>query len=374
MSWGEGVASIGPDAIAVAARRCYGPAMDLERIFAGTVIATAIGAGLWGLAPETARAVPAPQTLAVTTTPLPLDRDDPARTKLGSLRFLGAVQLRSTNPLFGGVSGLRAGADGRFLAITDTGNWFAFATIERDGRLVGVKDTWLQPILQEDGKPVTSKPDGDAEALEWDPATGKATVVYEQDHRLAHFSGIHTADPTSLAHAPDSIERLTVMAGWPANGGGEAVALLPGGARLVISETARGPQRSRTALLTEAGKTRKIEIEGIDSAGPDEHAPTDAIALDATRVLILHRRFTLTQGQGAALSLIDLAPVLGGKGADNAVLQARTLAKWEPPLTLDNMEGLALRKEGGRTFLYIVSDDNLNPLQRTLLMKFELIL
>jgi hypothetical protein len=37
------------------------------------------------------------------------------------------------------------------------------------------------------------------------------------------------------------------------------------------------------------------------------------------------------------------------------------------------MEALALRRDGGRTFLYIASDDNLNSLQRTLLMKFELL-
>lgn len=342
------------------------------------MIGAALLAGALALRPDTALAVPAPEALAITTTPLPLDRDDPARTKLGSLRFMGAVQLRSTDPLFGGVSGLRAGPDGRFLAVTDTGNWFAFTAIERDGRLVGVKDAWLQPILQTGGKPVASKAEGDAEALAWDPATGAATVVYEQDHRLAHFSGINAADPKSLARAPDSIERLTVMAGWPANGGGEALALLPGGGRLVVSETAVGPQRTRTALLTENGKTRVIEIEGVPG-----HSPTDAIALDATRVLILHRRFTMLEGQGAALSVVDLAPVLGGNngkgaggagGTEGTVLKARTLAQWEPPLTLDNMEGLAIRREGGRTFLYIVSDDNLNALQRTVLMKFELML
>ena len=37
------------------------------------------------------------------------------------------------------------------------------------------------------------------------------------------------------------------------------------------------------------------------------------------------------------------------------------------------MEGVALRREGDRTFVYLVSDDNFNPLQRTLLMKFELL-
>jgi hypothetical protein len=227
----------------------------------------------------------------------------------------------------------------------------------------------LLPILQEDGKPVDSKAKGDAEALAWDPATGAATVVYEQDHRLAHFSGIDAANPASLARAPDSVERLTVMAGWPSNGGGEAVVVLSGVARLVISETARASAGSRTALLTVDGKTRSVEIEGVA-----DHSPTDAIALDATRVLVLHRRFTALQGQGAALTLVDLAPVLSSPDAAPAVLPGKLLARWEPPVTLDNMEGLALRRVGGRTFLYMISDDNLNALQRTLLMKFELLL
>jgi hypothetical protein len=343
--------------------------MDVERIFAGTVMAAAVAAGIWAMRPDTALAVAAPVMLPLSTTPLPLDRNDPGKTRLGDLRFMGAVQIRSSDAAFGGVSGLRAGPDGRFLAVTDTGNWLAFTTIERDGRLIGIKDAILLPILQEGGRAVTSKAEGDAEALEWDPATGAATLVYEQDHRLAHFSGIDAANPATLSRAPDSIERLTVMAGWPSNGGGEGLVVMPGGARLVLSETARGPKRSHTALLTQNGKTREIELAGV----PD-HAPTDAVALDATHILVLNRRFTALQGQGAALTLIDLAPALAGPDATPEVLPARVLAQWEPPVTLDNMEGLAIHRSGGRTFLYIVSDDNLNPMQRSLLMKFELLL
>ena len=48
------------------------------------------------------------------------------------------------------------------------------------------------------------------------------------------------------------------------------------------------------------------------------------------------------------------------------------IARLAPPLTVDNMEALAIRREGGRTFIYLASDDNFSPLQRTLLMKFEL--
>ncbi len=342
--------------------------MRNERIFAGSVIALALVAGAAALLPDTSQAVPAAVTLALSATPLPLDSEDPASDRIGALRFLGAVQLRSTNPLFGGISALRAGsatvAGVRLLGISDTGNWLALSSIERDGRLVGVADAVLAPVLQPDGKPAANKRGGDSEALDWNSSTGAATIVYEQDHRLAHFAGIDAMQPGSLAAVPTGVEHPTHMAGWPANGGGEAMAMLPGGARIVISEAAERPDGSRVALLTRNGITSEI---GIDE--PDDFSPTDAVALDNHRVLVLHRRFS-PRGQGAALTLVDLAPALAGLLVDP--LHGQLLARWSPPLLMDNMEGLALLRSGGRAFVYIVSDDNFSGLQRTLLMKFEL--
>ncbi|HIF08714.1 MAG TPA: hypothetical protein EYQ81_01940 [Sneathiellales bacterium] len=58
-----------------------------------------------------------------------------------------------------------------------------------------------------------------------------------------------------------------------------------------------------------------------------------------------------------------------------------TLATIPPPLTVDNMEGLAVRSgPNGETLIYVMSDDNFRtslgslflPGQRTLLMMFEL--
>ena len=49
------------------------------------------------------------------------------------------------------------------------------------------------------------------------------------------------------------------------------------------------------------------------------------------------------------------------------------LAEWSPPLTSDNFEGIAVRRnDSGETLIYIVSDDNFSPLQRTLLLMFAL--
>jgi hypothetical protein len=45
--------------------------------------------------------------------------------------------------------------------------------------------------------------------------------------------------------------------------------------------------------------------------------------------------------------------------------------RWAPPLTVDNMEALAIEQDHGRTILWIASDDNFFFLERTLLMRFE---
>ncbi|MAI10483.1 MAG: hypothetical protein CBD27_07210 [Rhodospirillaceae bacterium TMED167] len=56
-----------------------------------------------------------------------------------------------------------------------------------------------------------------------------------------------------------------------------------------------------------------------------------------------------------------------------SLAQLRTIAEIAPPLTIDNSGGIANQTvRDGRRYLYIVSDDNFNPLQRTLLMQFEL--
>lgn len=340
--------------------------MRFEQIFASLVLLMAAAAGAEALRPDVPPSVADAGRIAITTTPLPLNRNDPAQTEIGQLTFLGAVQIRSIDPLFGGISGLRAGkatsSGVQMLAVTDTGNWFAFATVETDGRLTGVADTVLAPLVQPDGKPPLRKRDVDAESLDWNPDTGAALVTYEQDHRFAWFSGIC---PTSLGNRPERTEHLTEMVAWPANGGAEATALLSDGTRIAFSEAKRHADGSLLALLTRGGTTREIAVAALDG-----FSPTDAIALDATTILLLHRRFTPLGGIGAAITRVDLEPALAATPAQP--LPAMLVAQWAPPLTLDNMEGMALHKVGDRRFIYVVSDDNLNSLQRTILMKFEL--
>jgi hypothetical protein len=356
-----------PRAIAAGGISRYGPAMRFEQIFAGLILVSAAAAGAQALRPEPPPIIGNAGGVTVSTTALPLNADDPALSQIGALKFLGAVHIRSTDPRFGGISGLRAGkptADGlQLLSVTDTGNWFAFTTIEAGGRLTGVANAVIAPLLQPDGKPPAAKSDVDAEALEWDPETGTAMVAYEQQHRFAWFN---TVTPASLDQPPARTDHLTEMVAWGANNGAEATALLPDGSRIAFAESARHPDGSLVALLTRGGTTRTIAVTGVEG-----FSPTDAVALDATTLLVLHRRFSPLAGVGAAITRVDLAPALAAAPASTP-LPATLIARWQPPFTVDNMEGLALTRIGTRRFLYVISDDNLNSLQRTVLMKFEL--
>ncbi|MGN6124564.1 MAG: esterase-like activity of phytase family protein, partial [Sphingomonas oligoaromativorans] len=105
---------------------------------------------------------------------------------------------------------------------------------------------------------------------------------------------------------------------------------------------------------------------GYRGRGPG-FAPTDAAELPDGRVAVLHRRFSVTHGFSAAITILDPKGI-----AKDSVVTGKPVAFLRPPLTVDNMEALAIDSQGGRTVLWIASDDNYFVAERTLLMAFEL--
>jgi hypothetical protein len=85
-------------------------------------------------------------------------------------------------------------------------------------------------------------------------------------------------------------------------------------------------------------------------------------------MLVLNRRFAPLDGFAAVVTMIDPRAIAPG-----AVLVGEEIARLAPPLSLDNMEGIAVNREGDETIVWLVSDDNFSPLERTLLMKFALV-
>uniref|UniRef100_UPI0012E15FE8 esterase-like activity of phytase family protein n=1 Tax=Sandarakinorhabdus oryzae TaxID=2675220 RepID=UPI0012E15FE8 len=268
----------------------------LTGLFSGALVLAA-GWILWTeLRPPLAVAASVQRTVAISATSLP-----GAGTTIGPFRLASAVALSSPDKAFGGLSGLAALPDGRLLAISDAGDWLLMRPGSATGEMGSIS------------MPGSDKADRDAEAVALAP-NGETLVSLEQQHRILRFAG--HGPPLVAAGAP--LYRTDTM-GWPPNGGGEALAVLGDGSLVWIAENAPTADGAITALLIAPdGTTRPILIDPVDG-----FAPTDAVLLDETHLLLLHRRYTGVE-TAAAISLVDLAPVLAGGSA----APARELARW----------------------------------------------
>ena len=296
-----------------------------------------------------------------------LDPADPSRRRLGSLTYLGGAELRSRDPAFGGYSSLRVEQrpnGDRFTLLSDGGNIVAF-TMGADWRPHGVQ---FQNLPQGPGTG-WEKRDRDTESMAADPATGLIWVGYERYNAIWRYA-------PGFARA-EAQRTPPEMARWPINGGPESLARLPDGRFVTISEDAHVPPahwtgaeaerlHSRTALLFPGDpiRTRPVYFAYMPYGRYD---PADATALPNGDLLVLDRAFRLPFRFSNRLSLVPASAIRAG-----SVARGQLLATLDSPLIHDNFEGVATTIEHGATIVWLVSDDNQLPLQRTLLLKFRL--
>jgi hypothetical protein len=95
---------------------------------------------------------------------------------------------------------------------------------------------------------------------------------------------------------------------------------------------------------------------------------TAAGLLPAGDLVVVEHRYS-----AAAASVLRIVRVPRNAIAPRRRVEGRVLAELEPPLTTENFEGISVRRgEGREALIYVISDDNFNPLQRTILMMFAL--
>jgi hypothetical protein len=278
-------------------------------------------------------------------------------TAFDGLRLLSAFELRSRHPQFGGLSGLTVGADGRLYAVSDRGHWIA-ARMRHDneGRLVDLLDWEIKPILTPERTPT----DGlltDAEALASAP-DGSLLVAFEQIHRLWRY----LPPPRTFDSRAQPIKTPHNLAKAPRNGGLECIAVLPDGRIFTIAEELQNKDGSFKGWLMD--NESSVELSYVQSA---EFRASDCAALPNGDVIVLERRFSTFLSFSARLKRIRAESI-----QPNASLIGEELLRLDPPLRLDNLEGIAVRQDGAGTLIYLISDDNFHPLQRTLLLQFRL--
>ena len=297
-------------------------------------------------------------SISLSARPIALDPTDRTVQRVGRLHFLGGLNLRSDEAAFGGLSGLSVASDGRLSAVTDRGHWFTARIVrDRTGRLVDLVDAAQGPLLDTKGRPVQGEW-RDAEALERLPG-GDWLVSFEGRHRVWR----HAAETGGLQGRPVPFPTPKGIGAAPGNGGLEALTPLHDGRVLMLAESLKRTGGSRAGWIVGDG-----EVEALGYRTARDFKPTDAAVLPNGDVLVLSRYFKLLGGFKARLERISARAIGGG-----AVLKGELLARFAPPLAVDNYEGVAVvRGADGGTLVYVLSDDNFNFLQRTLLLLFRL--
>jgi len=302
------------------------------------------------------------QPVAITTSAVFLDPADPGRTRLGRLEYRGGLVLTSAEPRFGGWSGLWISKDGaQLVSVSDetASSLSARPVYDAAGRLIDLAEARLAPLASISGAPVEGKSASDAEALA--PGDHGWYVGFERQHRLWHYPAGREglARPALPADTPRELQDA------PSNGGLEAVAVLRDGRLLTLTEEQRGDGTARRGWLGRPGVWSPVWYDpAVD------FSPSDATTLPSGDVLVLERGYSEERGARARLVRVPRAALAPG-----AHLAGELLAQIEPPLTVDNFEGVSARRTpAGETLIYLLTDDNLDHArQRTLLLMFALL-
>lgn len=286
------------------------------------------------------------------------------QTRFGALEFLGGVELSSGNPLFGAISAIRFRPDQRrFVSVLDTGHWLT-GTVERDGdgRLKGIADARIMPMIDRRGVADAGKGAMDAEGL---ALKGDHVLVsYEQYHRVDTYPdpGFETSPPDGTV--PILISRKELRA----NRSLEALMIAPqssplSGATVIVAEDSLDDQGNMLAAILDGPLEGRFTVRHSD-----DFDASDGVFLPNGDLLLLERRFDLAHGIG-----MRIRRIAGGDIRPGAVVDGAVIFEANSSYQIDNMEGLdAFRAADGTIHLIMVSDDNHSILQRSLMLEFRL--
>lgn len=331
----------------------------------GGVLAAAAAAWLVAVA-AAAAAEPGFAPIDVHATPITVFHNGKPGDRFGMLEYRGGLVLFAPDPRFGSWSGIDFAADGTLYAVADDGSWFSTRIVEDGDRLVGIDDPMIAPMLDDAGRPFIGKAQADAEGLRITRRDGRqvALVSFERDPPTVRAYAL-APDP-ALAR-PQRVPMPVFVYGIPENQGLEAIAVAPdgrlAGATVVIAEHALNKSGDHRGFILDGPADGPFAIRRVG-----EFDITDATFLPDGDLLILERKFRLSEGIFMRIRRIAATSLKAGATVDGPVVILADISH-----QIDNMEGMAVRTTAdGETLIDLISDDNHNPLQRTLLLQFAL--
>jgi hypothetical protein len=283
------------------------------------------------------------------------------------LVWRGGLELHGSSDAFGGLSGLGfTGDDGRLVMVTDRGNFVSGQLIYDEAHspvsLVGVT---IEAIQNSRGANLPRPYARDAEALAVIVREGTPTGV-----RVGFENLTRVADFELVGGVPRGPAREVAIPEWltatRTNQTLEAVCIAPpaspiAGSTLLLTEGVIDDDGFHSAWLL--GRSDKGPLSYRSGAGTD---PSDCAFLPNGDLLVLERGVALLSFH-VRLKRVAAADVRPGAHMVGEILLEATGAD------IDNMEGIATHTApDGSIRITLVSDDNFNDWQRSLLLEFSL--
>ena len=286
----------------------------------------------------------------------------------GNLVFRSGFIVSSPSAYWGGLSGIAISKDGAQVAlVSDAGFWARLNLAYANNRLQPPKKALVGPLKALGNKPLKLGRDRDAEAitlLKSDKFFGQALISFEGNHRIGRFS----LDKKGVK-GPKSYLRYPFLRRLSGNAGIEAMAVVRKGklkgSLVAIAQSRKDKRGNFIGWLIRKGKITKIRFTPPQL---DKYRITDAVGLPNGDLLLLERRYKFLTINMRVRYVTQKELRSGRPIKGNVIMEANSNSH-----QVDNMEGIAVHKnKQGETIVTLISDDNFNGFQKTLLMQFAL--
>lgn len=290
--------------------------------------------------------------------PVPLYIDEADLNQIDQLEFMGGLELDGPAD-FGGLSDFVVDENNHLLAITDQGRWFETDLIfDPAGFLQQISNSKISHMLDEKGRVLRDKRHGDAESLT--RLANQYLVGFELRHRLWLYPGA----PEIATSMPKKVSLPSPLRDAPSNGGLEAMTKLADGQVLLFTEQLTDLNGNRVGRVLDQDLA---DLGPIYLTPERDFQPTGLTSLSNGDVLLLERSYRPQTGVRLRISRLAKDLIKIGQ-----VLEREEIARLEGMMNIDNFEGIAQQPlPDGSIRILILSDDNFNPLQRTLLLTFR---
>ena len=352
---------------------------------------------LWPVGTVPALAESASETsIAIQSRPLSPGKRTSVQSPLGLVSWAGGWRVSSPSAGFGGYSALMIEEAGILSAYSDTGHRIRLSIVdESDDRWRLSSEGTRTEIADATGRPFPEKWQRDLEAV---TAVGSHLLAgFEQVHRLEWLhenpagGGLRLGAARSLApylkglHSNRGLEAMSVLRGSrdPSCPRTEHLLLLTESE----GKSGNGRPESRSALALLLPITKASGTDQVPGFGPaitqayqilpgGDYKPVDAVLLpNSDDVLVLERAFSILGGFRSRLVLARPRDAISCRAEGepaSGVIATELLADLAGLIPQENYEGLAVAGAPDGLVLYLISDDNLNLLQSTLLVRLRL--